>query len=88
MRRHRFAPSALLTGLVLLGLAAVFLLDAAGEVSLSPRAAVPLTCAGLGLAALGAVTARVARGRAAARRSGRPAPSPAAPSGDHGVEGQ
>ncbi|WUD73659.1 hypothetical protein OG937_19200 [Streptomyces sp. NBC_00510] len=87
MRRHRFAPSALLTGLVLLGLAAVFLLDAAGEVSLSPHAAVPLTCAGLGLAALGAVTSRMLRGRSA-RSSGQAAPSPAAASGDHRVDGQ
>ncbi|MFI8184842.1 hypothetical protein OG539_25570 [Actinacidiphila glaucinigra] len=87
MRRHPFAPSALLTGLVLLGLAAVFLLDAAGEVSLTPAAAVPLTCAGLGLAALGSVASRMFRGRAA-RRSGQTAPSPAAPSGDHRVDGE
>ncbi|MDX3239999.1 hypothetical protein PV392_30780 [Streptomyces sp. ME03-5709C] len=87
MRRHRFAPSALLTGLVLLGLAAVFLLDAAGELSLPPPAAVPLTCAALGLAALGSVTSWVLRARAA-RRSGRAASSPAAPSGDHRVDGQ
>ncbi|MFE0625382.1 hypothetical protein ACFW3D_00265 [Streptomyces sp. NPDC058864] len=88
MRRHPFAPSALLTGLVLLGLAAVFLLDAAGEVSLSPHTAVPLTCAGLGLAALGSVTSRLLRGRAAARRSDQTAPAPAAASGDHRVDGE
>ncbi|WP_406268051.1 hypothetical protein OH779_24595 [Actinacidiphila glaucinigra] len=87
MRRHPFAPSALLTGLVLLGLAAVFLLDAAGEVSLTPAAAVPLTCAGLGLAALGSVAARMLRGRTA-RRSGQTASAPAAPSGDHRVDGE
>ncbi|MFB7286326.1 hypothetical protein [Actinacidiphila glaucinigra] len=87
MRRHPFAPSALLTGLALLGLAAVFLLDAAGEISLAPAAAAPLTCAGLGLAALGSVASRMLRGRAA-RRSGQTAPSPAAPSGDHRVDGE
>ncbi|MET9876080.1 hypothetical protein ABZZ36_15820 [Actinacidiphila glaucinigra] len=87
MRRHPFAPSALLTGLVLLGLAAVFLLDAAGEISLAPAAAAPLTCAGLGLAALGSVASRMLRGRAA-RRSGQTAPSLAAPSGDHRVDGE
>lgn len=87
MRRHGFEPSALFTGLVLLGLAAVFLLDAAGAWSLSARTAVPLACAGLGLAALGAVTSRMVRGRSA-RRSGQTAPPSAAASGDHRVDGQ
>ncbi|WP_431950396.1 hypothetical protein [Actinacidiphila sp. bgisy167] len=87
MRRHPFAPSALLTGLVLLGLAAVYLLDAAGELSLPPAAAVPLTCAGLTLAALGSVTSWALRGRAA-KRSSPPAPPPTPPSGDHRVDGQ
>lgn len=87
MRRHPFTPSALLTGLVLLGLAAVFLLDAAGELSLPPAAAVPLTCAGLGLAALGSITSWALRGRAA-KPSDQAAPSPTPASGDHRVDGQ
>ncbi|MGW3242858.1 hypothetical protein [Streptomyces sp. NPDC001070] len=88
MRRHGFEPSALFTGLVLLGLATAFLLDAAGAWKLTAATAVPLTCAGLGLAALGAVTSRVVRGRSTARRSGEAAPSPAPASGDHRVDGQ
>lgn len=78
MKRHGFRPSALFTALVLLALAAVFLLDAAGTLDLPPRVAVPMTSAGLGLAALGALIARSAR----SRRAGPPSEPSDSPAGD------
>ncbi|MFF3563246.1 hypothetical protein ACFYXS_24680 [Streptomyces sp. NPDC002574] len=80
MNRHRFRPSALFTALVLLALATVFLLDAAGTLVLPPRVAVPMTSAGLGLAALGAFIARSAR----ARRGGPPPELSDSPGRHHG----
>ncbi|MFJ4850554.1 MULTISPECIES: hypothetical protein [unclassified Streptomyces] len=84
MKRHGFRFSALFTALVLLALAAVFLLDAVGRLSLPPQVAVPMTSAGLGLAALGAFIARSAR----ARRGGPPSEPPEpvdAPARHHGA---
>jgi hypothetical protein len=75
VRRHRFEPAALVGGLVLLGLAACFLLDAQGALDLSrPARGVRLVGAGLVLTvATAAVTQTVRAVRARPwRRPGPP----------------
>lgn len=84
MKPHRFDAAALLTGLVLLCLAAAFLLDASGAWRLGPQRSVPLAAGGLALAAVGALLSRIVRGR----RSVPPAPVPVPGAGDDGVDGQ
>ncbi|MDX6353066.1 MAG: hypothetical protein QOF84_7856 [Streptomyces sp.] len=83
MKRHGFDPAALLTGLVLLALAAAFLLDASGAWRITAQRSVPLAAGGLALAAIGALVSRAVRGR----RSVPPA-SPGAGPGDGSVDGQ
>ncbi|WP_037912464.1 hypothetical protein [Actinacidiphila yeochonensis] len=72
MRRHRFEPAALVGGLVLLVLAACFLLDAAGALDLSrPSRSLRLVGGGLLLTVLTAgvtQTVRSVRGRPGRRR--------------------
>jgi hypothetical protein len=82
MRRHGFDLAALLTGLVLLALAAAFLLDASGAWRITGQRSVPLAAGGLALAAIGALVSRAVRGR----RSVPPAPGTGP--GDGGVDGQ
>lgn len=91
--RHGFDPAALLTGLILLALAAVFLLDASGAWSIPPRVAVPLAAGGLGLAAVGAIVSGIVRGRrppgsGSGPGSGPVRVPPAAGGGDGTVDGQ
>ena len=62
MRRHRFEPAALVMGLVLLGLATSFVLDACGVWNLGhPRRTVPVAAGGLLLVAATAVVTQVVR---------------------------
>jgi hypothetical protein len=61
VKRHGFEPASLVMGLVLLGVAAMFLLDAAGDWDPSRRLTVTLTAAGLALAAVTSVTTRLVR---------------------------
>lgn len=61
MRRHDFDPAAFVAGLVFLGLAAAYFLDASGTWAVSWYAALVFTGGGLGLAWLSAVLARVLR---------------------------
>jgi hypothetical protein len=57
VKRHGFRPAALVMGLVLLALAAAFLLDASGAWDLSPRLSLPLAAGGLTIAGVSAVLA-------------------------------
>jgi hypothetical protein len=52
VKRHGFRPAALVMGLVLLALAAAFLLDASGAWDLAPRLSLPLAAGGLTIAAV------------------------------------
>jgi hypothetical protein len=62
VRRHRFEPAALVMGLVLIALAALFLLDAGGVWHVSrPRETVPIAAGGLALAAATAVVTQAVR---------------------------
>lgn len=85
-RRHGFDPSALLTGLVLIALAAAFLLAASDAWHLPRRWSLPLGAGGLALAAIGALAGRAVRGQGRGRRSEPPAAAPGP--GDEGVDGQ
>ncbi len=73
MRRHRFEPAALVMGLVLLGLATSFVLDACGVWDLGhPRRTAPAVGGGLLLVAATAIVtqaARTARSRRERRRT-------------------
>ncbi|WKX70911.1 hypothetical protein [Streptomyces sp. XD-27] len=68
MRRHPFEPGKLVVGLVLLGVAVVYGVDAAGEWDVPPFAPLVAIPAGLALAALVSILAYALR-RARARRS-------------------
>ncbi len=63
MKRHGFEPASLVMGLVLLGLAAVFLLDAAGGWDPSRPLTVALAAGGLACAAVTSVISRLVRRR-------------------------
>lgn len=63
MKRHRWEPSALMTGLILLGVAAAFLCDAAGAWNLPPHRAFPLAGGALLLAAALGTASRLVRRR-------------------------
>lgn len=63
MKRHGFEPSSLVMGLVLLGLAAAFLLDAAGSWDPTVCATVALAGGGLAFAAVASVVTRLVRRR-------------------------
>jgi hypothetical protein len=80
VRRHRFEPASLVLGLVLLGLATVFVLDACGVCDLSdPEQSAPMAVTGFALAAVTGVLTQVVRGvrgRRARRRRGRGGPGP------------
>jgi hypothetical protein len=70
VKRHRFEPTALVMGLVLVGLAVAFFLDVAGVGNLSdPHLSIPVagTCLGL-VVATGVVTQGVRTVRALRRR--------------------
>jgi hypothetical protein len=75
VRRHRFEPAAVVTGLVLLFLSTAFVLDACGVWDLSdPDRSVPLAGAGIVLAAVTAgltQTVRAVRDLRARRRGRR-----------------
>ncbi|WP_335978163.1 MULTISPECIES: hypothetical protein [Streptomycetaceae] len=69
MRRHRFEPAALVTGLVLVTLAVFFLLDVLGVWDLSdPRLTSALAGAGLGLVVATSVVTQGVRTVLALRR--------------------
>ncbi|MEW1861463.1 hypothetical protein OG896_14695 [Streptomyces sp. NBC_00669] len=75
MKRHRFEPTALVMGLVLIGLAVAFFLDVAGVGNLSdPNLSIPVagTCLGLvvatGVVTQGVRTVRALRKRRSPRR--------------------
>ncbi|WP_431043844.1 hypothetical protein ACQUSR_19420 [Streptomyces sp. P1-3] len=68
MRRHPFEPGKLVAGLVLLGVAVVYGVDAAGEWDFPPFAPLVAIPAGLTVAALVSVLAYTLR-RARRRRS-------------------
>lgn len=61
MKRHGFEPGSLVMGLVLLGVAAVFLVDAAGGWDHSRRTTVGLVAGGLAFAAVASVVTRLVR---------------------------
>ncbi|MDF9815112.1 hypothetical protein M2266_004343 [Streptomyces sp. SPB162] len=61
MKRHGFEPASLVMGLVLLGIAAAFLLDAAGGWDPSRQLTVSLAAGGLAFAAVTSVVTRVVR---------------------------
>ncbi|KAK1181258.1 hypothetical protein B7755_025850 [Streptomyces sp. NBS 14/10] len=63
MRRHRFQPGRLTAGLVVLGTALAYGLDAAGEWDLPPFAPLPVLLGGLCLAGLVSALAFGARRR-------------------------
>jgi hypothetical protein len=88
--RHRFDPAAFLTGLILLALAAAFLLDASGTWRIPPRESVPLAAGGLALAAVGAIVSGIVRSRRRPVAGSGPVPVPpaAAGGGDDRVDGQ
>lgn len=70
MSRHRFEPAQLLLGLILLGAALAFVMDAFGEWQVPGWLLLILVPAALVLAAFTAVTTYVARQRLARRREG------------------
>lgn len=62
MKRHRFEPAALVMGLVLLALAAAFVLDVCGVWDLSdPRRTAPWAGGGLALAAAATMVTQAVR---------------------------
>ena len=75
MSRHRFEPALLLLGLILLGAALAFVMDALGEWQVPGWLLLILVPAALVLAAFTAVMTYVARQRLARRREGS-APDP------------
>ena len=68
MKRHPFSPAALVTGLLLVFLAVVFLTDSAGAWHLGVKTAVTLVLGCLATAAVTTGATRAIRRRVAGRR--------------------
>ncbi|WP_328319174.1 hypothetical protein [Streptomyces sp. NBC_00388] len=83
--RHEFRPGKAVAGLVLLGIAAVYLGDAGGLWRTPPVAALPLLAAGLVLAGIASTVGYGIRRRAARRASAENSGDPASRSGSQAM---
>nr|WP_203600227.1 hypothetical protein [Streptomyces sp. SID10853] len=82
---HEFRPGKAVAGLVLLGIAAVYLGDAGGLWRTPPVAALPMLAAGLVLAGIASTVGYGIRRRAARRASAESSGDPASRSGSQAM---
>ncbi|MFC1404415.1 MULTISPECIES: hypothetical protein [Streptacidiphilus] len=84
MKRHQLDLFSLIAGLAFVAIAVLYLLDAAGQLSVNGRLVIPLLLVALGVAGLAGAIYRIARGQRE-NLPEEPAGTPAAgsPSGEH-----
>jgi hypothetical protein len=81
VKRHQLDLFSLIAGLAFVAIAVLYLLDAAGQLSVNGRLVIPLLLVALGVAGLAGAVYRMARGqRESATEQAAPAATPAAPS--------